>query len=163
MHALPLASCGLELDIAAIRVAVGLRLGVNLCESHQRPYGKQFDARGTRRPFIQARRNTASPAIALCRLPTHLRYSNHPSCLEATAGGRTDRRSSPGKGAKYVTWHVTVTEHHRRFLSMPLGIGRIGRAAEGAASRKEVMYAVETNQSHRHTIPSRARPTSQND
>ena len=32
LHALSLATCGLKLDNEAIRIAVGLRLGVNLCE-----------------------------------------------------------------------------------------------------------------------------------
>ena len=31
LHALPIAACGLSLDDEAIRVAVGLRLGSNLC------------------------------------------------------------------------------------------------------------------------------------
>ena len=46
LHALPISSCGL-LDDEAIRVAVGLRLGVNLCEPHPCPCGSQVDSRGT--------------------------------------------------------------------------------------------------------------------
>ena len=47
LHALPLATCGLKLDNKAIRIAVGLRLGISLCEPHQCPCGKLVDARGT--------------------------------------------------------------------------------------------------------------------
>ena len=47
LHALPLVTCGLKLDNEAIIIAVGLRLGVNLCEPHQCPCGKLGDARGT--------------------------------------------------------------------------------------------------------------------
>jgi len=34
LHALPIAACGLRLDDEAIRVAVGLLLGSNLCVPH---------------------------------------------------------------------------------------------------------------------------------
>ena len=47
LHALPISSCDLRLDNESIRVAVGLRLGVNLCQPHQCPCGSQVDARGT--------------------------------------------------------------------------------------------------------------------
>ena len=48
LHALPMASCGTRLDNEAIRVAVGLRLGINLCEQHICPYGTLVDAMGSR-------------------------------------------------------------------------------------------------------------------
>ena len=35
LFALPIASCGLKLDDEAVRVAVGLRFGLDLCEPHQ--------------------------------------------------------------------------------------------------------------------------------
>ena len=47
LHALPISSCGLQLDDEAVRVAVGLRLGTNLCQPHQCPCGALVDARGT--------------------------------------------------------------------------------------------------------------------
>jgi len=34
LRALPIAACGLRLDDEAARVAVGLRLGINLCVPH---------------------------------------------------------------------------------------------------------------------------------
>ena len=37
LHALPLSGCGLRLDDRAIHIAVGLRLGANICEPHQCP------------------------------------------------------------------------------------------------------------------------------
>ena len=47
LHALPITSCGLRLDNESIRIAVGLRLGVNLCEPHTCPCGAQVNASGT--------------------------------------------------------------------------------------------------------------------
>jgi len=46
LHALPLSGCGLRLDDRAIHIAVGLRLGANICEPHQCPCGAPVDARG---------------------------------------------------------------------------------------------------------------------
>jgi len=46
LFALPIASCGLKLDDEAVRVAVGLRLGFDLCEPHQCQCGSVVDARG---------------------------------------------------------------------------------------------------------------------
>jgi len=47
LHALPISACGLRLDDEAIRVAVGLRLGVNLCIPHMCPCGLLVDATGS--------------------------------------------------------------------------------------------------------------------
>ena len=46
LHALQISACGLLLDDEAVRVAVGLRLGTNLCVSHTCPYSKLVDASG---------------------------------------------------------------------------------------------------------------------
>jgi len=46
LFALPIASCGLKLDDEAVRVAVGLKLGLDLCEPHQCHCGSVVDARG---------------------------------------------------------------------------------------------------------------------
>ena len=46
LHALPLSGCGLRLDDRAIHIAVGLRLGANICEPHQCPCGAMVDAKG---------------------------------------------------------------------------------------------------------------------
>ena len=47
LHALPISSCGLRLDDEAVGVAVGLRLGTNLCEPHQCSCGAKVDPGGT--------------------------------------------------------------------------------------------------------------------
>ena len=47
LHALPISSCGLKLDNEAIRVAVGLHLGVDLCISHKCPCGLLVDTKGS--------------------------------------------------------------------------------------------------------------------
>jgi len=47
LHALPISACSLRLDNETVRVAVGLRLGVDLCTPHDCPSGKMADARGS--------------------------------------------------------------------------------------------------------------------
>jgi len=46
LFALPIASCGLKLDEEAVRVAIGLRLGLDFCIPHQCHCGSPVDARG---------------------------------------------------------------------------------------------------------------------
>ena len=46
LNAMPVSSCGLRLDDEAVRVAIGLRLGVNLCAPHGCPCGAMVDALG---------------------------------------------------------------------------------------------------------------------
>ena len=46
LFALPIASCGLKLDDEAVRVAVGLRLGLDLRIPHECHCGSMVDARG---------------------------------------------------------------------------------------------------------------------
>ena len=47
LSAFPISACGLRLDDDVIHVAVGLRLGVPICEPHECPCGTQVDARGS--------------------------------------------------------------------------------------------------------------------
>ena len=46
LNAMPISSCGLKMDDEAVRVAIGLRLGVNLCAPHNCPCGAAVDALG---------------------------------------------------------------------------------------------------------------------
>ena len=46
LFVLPIASCGLQLDDEAVRVAIGLRLGLDLCSPHECRCGSMVDARG---------------------------------------------------------------------------------------------------------------------
>src|SRR6218665_2137382 len=46
LHSLPITSCGMRLSDEALRVAVGLRLGANICEPHTCACGAFVSARG---------------------------------------------------------------------------------------------------------------------
>ena len=45
--ALPISACGLRLDDEAVRIATGLRLGVDLCAQHECPCGALVTADGS--------------------------------------------------------------------------------------------------------------------
>ena len=46
LFALPVSACDLRMSDEAIRIAVGVWLGLNLCELHICPCGANVDARG---------------------------------------------------------------------------------------------------------------------
>ena len=46
LQAMPISSCGLRLDDEAVRIGVGLRLGLTLCVPHKCHYGALVDAQG---------------------------------------------------------------------------------------------------------------------
>ena len=47
LHVVPISSCGLRLNNEAIRVAVGLRLGSDICQPYQCDCGESVDTRGS--------------------------------------------------------------------------------------------------------------------
>ena len=146
LHALPLATCGLKLDNEAIKIAVGLHLGINLCEPHQCLCGKLVDARGTH--GLSCKHGVAS-AICHHQLNNIVRCAlvraNIPSVLEPTGLSREDGKQPdcmtliPWQGERNVTWDVTVTDTIPSYLH--LSVACAGSAAEGTASRKEIKYA----------------------
>ena len=146
LHALPIASCGLRLDDEAVRVAVGLRLGVNLCIPHSCPCGQQVDATGL---------HGLSCRLAAGRMARHqalndivwrsLSSAGVPSTKEPVGLSRSDGKRPDGltlipwsKG-KSLTWDVTVIN--------PLADSYVasyqspGDAAELAADRKVEKYS----------------------
>jgi len=147
LFALPISSCGLRLDDEAIRVAVGLRLGVELCERHVCPCGAEVDTRGlhglscrrsagraTRHQqmndFIyRALRNADVPAV------------KEPSGLIRSDGKRPDGLTLiPWQGGRCLTWDVTVTDPlAASYVSASSSVA--GAAAEAAATRKRAKYS----------------------
>ena len=96
LHALPLATCDLKLD-EAIRIAVVLRFGVNLCELQQCPCGKLIDACGTH--GLSCKRGTAR-TIRHHQLNGIVRRAlvraNIPSVLEPSGLSRGDVKRPDG-------------------------------------------------------------------
>src|SRR6218665_2546232 len=61
----PIASCGLGLSNEAVRVAIGLRLGLNLCSPHQCQCGETTDPRGHHGLVCKQSRARASRHFAM--------------------------------------------------------------------------------------------------
>lgn len=147
LFALPIASCGLKMDDEAVRVAVGLRLGLDLCVPHECHCGSMVDARGVhsfvckRAPGRTARHHALNDLIARGFASAGIPVIKEPTGLFRSDGKRPDGLTLvPWQSGKALCWDVTVT--------CPLADSYVtgasceaGSAAELAASRKEEKYA----------------------
>jgi len=147
LHALPISSCGLRLDNEAIRVAVGLRLGINLCVPHPCPCGADVDARGTH--GLACKRNAGRitrhhqlndlvwRALSRAGIPS----VKEPAGLSRTDGKRPDGITQiPWQRGKCAAWDVTVADTLAASYRH-LTAATSGAAAENAATKKEAKYA----------------------
>ena len=147
LSTVPIASCGLGLSNEAIRVAIGLRLGLNLCASHQCQCGQIADPGGhhglvCKQSGGRASRHFAmNDAIWRALQKADIPSSKEPPGLLRTDGKRPDGATLvPWAGGKYITWDVTsihtcATSYIQMTSTTP------GSAAELAASRKITKYA----------------------
>ena len=147
LHALPISSCGLRLDDEAIRVAVGLRLGINLCQPHQCPCGTLVDTRGThglacrRSSGRMARNHNINDLIYRGLIRAGVPSTKEPSGLSRTDGKRPDGLTLiPWQCGKSLIWDVTVADtlaaSHLAATSV-----KAGSAADSAAVKKDAKYA----------------------
>jgi len=97
LFALPIASCGLKLDDEAVRVAVGLRLGLDQCVPHECHCGTMVDARGVhsfvckKAPGRTARHHALNDLIA-----RGFASAGFPVTKEPTGLFRADGKQSDG-------------------------------------------------------------------
>jgi len=146
LQALPISSCGLRLDDESIRVAVGLRLGLNLCEPHLCPCGKQVDARGTHGLACKlssgrmTRHHHINDLIWRSLSRAGIPSTKEPSGLSRADGKRPDGLTLiPWQGGKNLTWDVTVADTLAA-SHLPSTSRVAGGAAENAAIKKESKY-----------------------
>ena len=96
LHARPIPSCGLRLEDVAIRVAIGLRLSVDLRHPHKCPYSATVDAQeihglacklaAGRMPRHQALNDLIGRALTNAGVPS----TKEPSGMSQTDGKRPD-------------------------------------------------------------------------
>ena len=96
LFALPIVSCGLTLDDEAVRVAVGLRLGLDLCEPHQCQCSSAVNARRLhsfvckRAPGRSARHHALNDLVARSLAAAGVPVTKEPAGLSRTDGKRPD-------------------------------------------------------------------------
>jgi hypothetical protein len=147
LNALPLSSCGLRLEDDAIRIAVGLRLGANLCEPHECICGTKVTARGNhglscrRSSGRTLRHNYINDIVYHALVKAGLPSSKEPSGLSRSDGKRPDGITNvPWQGGKTAVWDVTVSDTLADSYLSSTSV-TAAAAAESAASRKETKYA----------------------
>jgi hypothetical protein len=147
LHALPISACGLRLDDEAIRIAIGLRLGTNLCQPHPCPCGNSVDARGThglackRSAGRQPRHALLNDAINRALVKAGVPSVKEPAGLFRSDGKRPDGCTLvPWKNGKCLTWDVTgpdtLANSHLAATS-----SEAGAAAESASRLKTLKYS----------------------
>ena len=139
LSAVPVASLGLKLDNSSLRVAVGLRLGTKICESHKCVCGQLVDpwgrhglscrnAKGTQSRHSQAN-DIIKRALASCGAPSVL----EPPGLSRSDGKRPDGLTLyPWSNGKNVVWDFTCrdTLAPSHVISTCKGAGKAAEQAE---------------------------------
>ena len=146
LHAPPLTAVGLRLSDEAIRVAVGMRLGINLCQPHQCPCGAVVDARGLhglscrRSAGRQQRHSLLNDIIFRSLGRAKIQASKEPLGLVRSDGKRPDGVTLiPWSRGKCLTWDVTVPDTFAA-SHLPATSLVAGSASEKAATLKTTKY-----------------------
>jgi hypothetical protein len=128
-------------------VAVGLRLGVNLCHPHTCPCGSFVDARGTHGLACKqssgrtARHHHLNDLVWRGLSRAGIPSSKEPSGLSRSDGKRPDGLTLiPWQTGKNLIWDVTVADTLAT-SHLPATSQQMGGAAESASERKEAKYA----------------------
>jgi hypothetical protein len=147
LSALPITSCGLRLDDEAVRVAVALRLGLDLCVPHDCRCGTRVDTWGIhattckRAPGRMRRHQALNDIVTRAFSSAGVPAMKEPSCICRSDGKRPDGLTLiPWKGGKPLTWDVTVASTLAQSY-IRASAGSAGAASELAAERKRSKYA----------------------
>ena len=113
--ALPIASGGLQLDDEAVRVAVGMRLGLSLCVPHKCPCSSNVDAQGfhttvcKKAPGSMARHQVINDIIWRTLSSAGIPAIKEPSGVSRQDGKRPEGLTLiPWQGGKPLVWEVTT-------------------------------------------------------
>ena len=151
LHAIPITSCGLRLDDDAVRIAVGLRLGTDICEAHTCYCGARVDVRGSHALSCKRsngrliRHNNLNDVILRSLTRAGIPATREPHGLLRADGKRPDGLTlTPWREGRCVVWDVTVADTTAASY-LPATAVTAGSAAESAATRKETKYADLSN------------------
>ena len=146
LNAIPMPTIGLKLDNNSLRVAVGLRLGIKLCEPHQCICGQLVDPWGRHGLSCKKAKGTNSRHAHVNDLIKRaLATSGTPAVLEPAGLSRTDGKRPDGltlypwSGGRSVVWDYTC----RDTLAQSHVAGtakKAGSAALQAEDTKNALY-----------------------
>jgi len=147
LYTLPIASCGLKLEDEAVRVAVALRLALDVCVPHSCRCGALVDAKGLhsfvckRCPGRTVRHHALNDVVARAFTSANIPVTKEPNGLSRLDGKRPDGLTLiPWQRGKPLTWDVTVVSTLAgSYVSDSERLA--GAAAELAATRKSDKYA----------------------
>ena len=147
LHAWPITACGLRLDDEAIRVAIGLRLGVTLCRRHTCPCGAKVDETGSHGLSCRygtgriARHNAINDIIYRALVKANIPSKKEPRGLNRDGSEkRVDGCTLiPWQRGKSIAWDVTVPDTLAP-SHLPKTSAVSGAAAEDASLRKIAKY-----------------------
>ena len=146
LHAIPITSCGLRLEDDAVRIAVGLRLGTDICQPHTCQCGVSVDFRGSHALSCKRsvgrliRHNHLNDVILHSMTRAGIPAMKEPNNLSRTDGKRPDGLTLiPWREGRCLIWDVTVADTTAvSYLSTTAKLA--GSAADSAAARKEAKY-----------------------
>ena len=146
LHALPISACGLRLDDDTVRVAVGLRLGTDICEPHICPCGSLVDSRGTHGLSCRSSAGRSSRHAQINDLVWRsLSRASIPSVKEPRGMVASDERRPDGrtlipwKKGKCLAWDATVADTFAPTYLAATSV-KAGSAAEILSAKKIEKY-----------------------
>ena len=158
LFALPVSSCELKLHDEAVRVAVGMRLGMNMCAPRLCRCGAQVDACGThslvckQAPGRGTRHHVLTDVVARAFATAGFSVLKKPAGLSRVDGKRPDGMTLvPWQAGKPVVLDLTVICITANSY-VEASARESGAAAEIAATRKEAKYSSLPTQYTFHPI-----------
>ena len=117
LHAIPISSCGLRLDDKVVRIAVGLRLGINICELHVCICGSIVDVRRSHALSCKhtsgrlTRHDHLSDIVLRSLTTAKIPATREPAGLLRSDGKRPDGLTLiPWCEGRCLVWDVTVAD-----------------------------------------------------
>ena len=147
LHTFPISACGLHLEDNAIRVAVGLRLGCAICETHACLCGATVDSLGQH--ALSCKKNAGrvqrhawiNHLIHRALIRAEIPSVREPSGLSRDDGKRPDGLTLvPWQSGRSATWDVTVV-HTGCVNYVSQSAVQAGSAATAASVRKSAKYS----------------------
>lgn len=144
LTALPIATCGLVLDNEAVRVAVGLRLGLAICGPHSCQCGEAVGPEG-HHGFVckkaqgrSLRHHAVNDILWRALLRAEIPSIKEPAGLFRSDGKRPDGATLiPWSGGKYLAWDATIVHTCAASYIAP----QASSASVQAAGRKTLKYS----------------------